>query len=86
MKDLKVNIKLKQNAKPHFLNARSVPYALKGQIERELERLVYNGVYQPCNYSTWATTPIVAVVKKDRTIRICETYKQTINMEAICDN
>ena len=85
MRDFKVNIKLKQNAKPHFLKARPVPYAIKNRIERELDRLVSSGVYQACNYSTWAT-PIVPVVKEDETIRICGDYKQTINKEAICDN
>ena len=85
MRDFKVNIKLKQNAKPHFLKARPVPYAIESRIERELDRLVSSGVYQACNYSTWATT-IVSVVKENRTIRICGDYKQTINKEAICDN
>ena len=85
LKDFKVNIKLKQNDKSHFLKARPVPYAIKSGIERELDRLVNSGVYQPCNYSTWATL-IVPEVKEDGTIRICGDYKLTINKEAICDN
>ena len=35
-------------------------------------------------YSEWAT-PIVAVPKKDRKIRICGNYKVTINQELEVD-
>ena len=37
---------------------------LNRERERELDRLVNSGVYQPCNYSTWAI-PIIPVVIED---------------------
>ena len=63
---------------PKFFKARSVPFALKGRIEKELERLQAEGIISPVHSSEWAT-PIVPVVKHDDTVRICGDYKLTAN-------
>ena len=63
------------NAVPRFHRPRQVPYALKSQVEQELNRLEREGVV---NHSQWAA-PIVTVPKKDGTVRICGDYKVTIN-------
>ena len=44
MKGLKAHITTKRNAKVAFVNARRVPYALKEQVESELEKLEKHGV------------------------------------------
>ena len=44
----------------------------------ELERLQSLGVIKPVATSDWAA-PIVPVVKKDHTVRVCGDYKLTIN-------
>ena len=51
-----------------------MPYAIRGAIERDLERLESVGVIEKTNYSNWAA-PIVAGPKPDGTVRICGDYK-----------
>ena len=68
-----------------FMKARVVPYALRGRIEEELERLVKEGVYVPVSHSNWAA-PIVPVEKPDGGLRICGDYKLTVNPRAECDS
>jgi hypothetical protein len=69
---------LKDNAKPVFLRARSVPYAMRAKIEQELDRLEQEGVLSKANTSEWAT-PIVPIVKTNNQIRLCGDYKITVN-------
>ncbi|KRX56111.1 hypothetical protein T09_7384, partial [Trichinella sp. T9] len=54
---------------PIQMNAMRVPFALKGRISEELDRL-------PVQYTAW-TTLIVPVIKSDRSIQICGDYKCT---------
>ena len=63
MKDVEVDIDIIPESKPIFLKARPVPYAIKTQVEEELERLVQEGIFIPVSHSNWAT-PVVPVVKK----------------------
>jgi hypothetical protein len=84
MKDVVVSLPLKENAKPKWFRARSVPYTIKKAIDTELDRLVREGTYKPVSHSEWAT-PIVPRVKPDGTVRICGDYKLTVNPSAECD-
>ena len=61
-----------------FFKPRAVPYALRGAIEQDLERLERLGVIEKVNFSEWAA-PIVPVLKADGSVRICEDYKVTVN-------
>ena len=63
---------------PKFLKTRQVPYALKDEIEKELNSLEGQGVVSKVHTSEWAT-PIVPVMKKNGTVRICGDYKVGIN-------
>ena len=74
LNDTTVTIRLDPTAQPRFCKARTVPHALKGKIEKELDRLVKQGVIEPICFSEWAA-PIVPVLKKDGTVRICGDYK-----------
>ena len=58
---------------------------MKGKIEKELDRLVQQGAIEPICFSEWAA-PIVPVLKKDETVRICGDYKLTVNQAAITDS
>ena len=75
-----VHLHVKKDATPHFYRPRSVPYSMREKIETELQRLQSQGVIDPVLSSDWAA-PIVPVIKKDGTVRICGDYKVTINKE-----
>ena len=69
---------VKPDATPRFIKPRPVPFATKGMVGRELDRLEEEGILERVTHSDWAT-PIVAVPKKDGTFRICGDYRLTIN-------
>ena len=52
--------------------------ALRERVTEELDRLQAEGIIVPVKFSKWAT-PIVPVVKNDRSIRICGDFKRTVN-------
>ncbi len=74
MKDITVKLSIK----PKCLKARPVPYAIKPKVETDLDRLEKTGVLKKVSVSEWAT-PIVPVLKKDGTVRICGDFKVTVN-------
>ncbi|XP_046749823.1 uncharacterized protein K02A2.6-like [Diprion similis] len=75
-------LKLKEGAKPKYCKPRTVPYASKDKIEKELDRLVAAGVLTPVGNSEWRT-PVVPVTKPDGRLRLCADYKVTVNPQII---
>ncbi|XP_044762050.1 uncharacterized protein LOC123322316 [Coccinella septempunctata] len=63
---------------PKFIKARPLPYGIKEKVEKEIDRLIELGVLKQVDYSRWAS-PIVPVLKKDGSVRICGDFKITIN-------
>ena len=74
LKDQQVHISVKADAKPKFCKARTVPIAMKQQVEDELNRLQRDGVIEPVTCSHWAS-PIVPVMKESSKLRICGATK-----------
>jgi len=51
---------------------------VKSKVEAEIEKLVLDVILAKCSYSEWAT-PIVPVIKKDGSVRLCGDFKVTLN-------
>ncbi|GBO23505.1 Uncharacterized protein K02A2.6, partial [Araneus ventricosus] len=58
---------------------RTVPFALKGRVENEIDRLEKEGITEKVESSEWATP----VVKPDGSIRLCADYSITLNQNLI---
>ena len=84
VKGTTAKIHVDPQARPRFCKACTVPYALWGKVEQELDRLERDGIIQHVEFSEWAA-PIVPVVKTDGSIRICGDYKVTVNQAARLD-
>ena len=80
----KVSLPLRPNARPRFLKARNVPFALKEKVEKQLEKEIEQGILKSVSSSAFAS-PIVPVLKTDGSIRICADFKQTVNPAVMPD-
>ena len=78
MKGVTVKLAVKDGSKPMFYKPRAVPYALREGVATEIDRLLKEGIIEKVSYSDWAT-PIVAIQKPNKTVRICGDYKVTVN-------
>ncbi|XP_049522593.1 uncharacterized protein K02A2.6-like [Dermacentor silvarum] len=79
-----VKLSVQEGAKPRFFKARTVPFALVDNVSEELLRLQREHIQEAVASSEW-TAPIVPVLKKDGSLRICEDYKVTVNPVAVVD-
>ena len=71
---------MKDDSKPVFYNPRVVPYALRGDVAAEIDRLVKEGTIEKFFYSDSAT-PFVAILKKKKkkkSVITCSNYKVTV--------
>jgi len=84
VKSFPVTLHVEENSQPRFYKARTVPYALRGKVDAELQRLEDEGIIEPVKHSAWAA-PIVPVLKPNGTVRLCGDYKVTVNMVAKAD-
>ncbi|XP_026327853.1 uncharacterized protein K02A2.6-like [Hyposmocoma kahamanoa] len=76
----KIKLLLKDNAKPVFCKARPVAFALRDKVNHEIDRLVRLGIIEPVEHSEYAS-PIVPVLKKNGSVRLCADYSRTINKQ-----
>ena len=78
LKGFETKIYVDADAQPHYCKARTVPYALRGLVEKELQRLEAEDIIE-LQFSEWAA-PIVPVVKSDKkSVRICGDFSLTVN-------
>ena len=75
---LEAEIELREGTSPKFCKAHPIPFTLRIQVEEELRRQVADGELQLVDQSKWVA-PIVVVTRKDGKLRICATFKVTIN-------
>ena len=56
---------------------------MKPLVEAEIDKLVNRRILTPVQHAHWAA-PIVSIMKADqKTVRICEELKQTVNKAPI---
>lgn len=84
IQDLQASLVTKENVKPVFLKARTVPFRLLPLVEQEIQTLVKDGILEKVNTSRWAT-PIVPVLKENNRVRICGDFSVTINPNLLID-
>ncbi|XP_055527701.1 uncharacterized protein K02A2.6-like [Wyeomyia smithii] len=79
-KHSKVHLSLKDETVPKFCKPRKVPFAFKEKVEAELNRLEELGIISvaPSSEAEWGT-PLVPVLKKDSSLRLCADYRITVN-------
>ena len=75
---LEAKLYLKEGAKPRFCRARQVPFTIREKVEIEIDRQVALGILEPLKFSEWAM-PVVPIMKKDGSVRLCGDYKITVN-------
>lgn len=78
-------IKLNENARPVRKNARRVPYAIMNKLKDKLNELEKNGIIKKTDESGEWLQNMVAVGKKDKTLRICLDPAE-LNESMIDDN
>ena len=78
MNSIQAELRVKDDAMPHFHQPLPVPFAPKEAVDKEIHRLWEAGILKKVNHCEWAV-PIVPVPKKDGKVRLCGDYKVTIN-------
>ena len=81
---LSAKLYVKPGAQPKFCRARQVPFAICEKVEQEIDRQVEEGILEPVKFSEWAT-PVVPIIKKDGSVRLCGDYKVTVNQATEID-
>ena len=69
--NLQASLALRQDAKPVFVKARPVAFAVGDAVSKEIDKLVSENVLEKVDHSEWAT-PIVPVKKSAGNVRLLE--------------
>lgn len=80
----KIKLSLKDNALPVFFKARPVAFALRDVVGKEIDRLVNLGILVPVEFSEYAS-PVVPVLKRDGTVRLCADYSVSLNKQLLVE-
>ena len=81
---VRARLQLKPGAQPVYYPARSVPFALRTAVEKELNRWIAEGIAErvdSSHNSGWGT-PLVPIPKADG-VRLCADYRLTVNPQIV---
>ncbi|KAL3092092.1 hypothetical protein niasHT_021998 [Heterodera trifolii] len=73
-----ISLKFKPEVQSKKCKPRPVPFALRSEVEKVIDKWVKDGVLEQVTTSDWAT-PLVIVPKPGNKIRLCCDYKVTVN-------
>jgi len=79
---VEVSLRLRTGAKPIFHRERELPYALRAQVEKELQSLETQEIITKIETSDWGS-PLVVIPKTDGGVRLCVDYKIGVNERLI---
>lgn len=74
----KATLQIKEGAQPRYHRPRTIPFAIRDAVGRELDKLEAEGIIKRVDFSEWAA-PVVVVPERDGRLRLCGDYKVTIN-------
>nr|XP_037275484.1 uncharacterized protein K02A2.6-like [Rhipicephalus microplus] len=80
-KGAKASLHVRSDAPPRFFKPHPLPYALTDGVTQEIHRLRIDSILVSVKTAKWAAL-IVPVTKRDRRIRICGDFGDTINSVA----
>ena len=78
IKTFQARLQVVPESPPKFFKPRTAPYAIRGAVEDEFDRLEREGILEKVTLSEWAM-PVVVVPKADGSVRLCGDFKVTIN-------
>lgn len=78
LKGSPAKLELVEGANPKRAKPYRVPIALQPTVDKELDRLVNEGILVPVEHSDWATS-LLFVPKPDGSVRPCGDFKATVN-------
>ena len=84
LKDFQLDVKFKENAKPVFCKARTVPFAVQEELNQAYDTGIKRGVWERTQFSAYGT-PVVPIRKPllpgqtKAKIRVCGDYSVTVN-------
>ncbi|XP_043502770.1 uncharacterized protein K02A2.6-like [Polistes fuscatus] len=73
-----LDLNLDSAVKPFRFKPRRIPLGIRDKVDAALDSLISQGVIEPVADPAWGT-PVVPILKKDGTVRLCGDYKITIN-------
>jgi Reverse transcriptase (RNA-dependent DNA polymerase) len=75
---IEAHLHVKPHAVPKFCKSRSLPFAYREAVEKDLNRLITDGIIEPVEVSKWAA-PIVVVPKPGGKVRLCADLSTSVN-------
>lgn len=66
-------------ALPRSHSARSVPYALRDMVDKDLKRLKDEWTLEPVDIADWAAPSTVFLKHDNNSVKICGDFSVTIN-------
>lgn len=80
-----VKLRVKEDSIQIFFKARPLAFALKDKVNNEINRLLDLGIIKPVEYLEYAS-PVVPVLKRDGSVRLCADYSVTINKQLLIEH
>ena len=77
------HIDLKEGTRPFKLPARRIPIHLQADADKEIQKMLDNGIVEPSN-SEFSSPPVL-VRKKDGSVRFCIDYRK-LNEKTVKDS